>query len=115
MCFFIFSPKVQQAIYRNLKGRTVIIIAHRLSTVEKADRIIVIDKGKVMEEGTHIELLRNNGKYASLVQRQLLQTEEDIPTTVTSPEHDVTSVAMDVAEKPLSFRSTCLITPPSFH
>ena len=101
-----------------MKGRTVIIIAHRLSTVEKADRIIVIDKGKVMEEGTHIELLRNNGKYASLVQRQLLQTEEDIPTTVAtviSPKHDVTSVAINVTEKPLSFRSTCLITPPSFH
>jgi hypothetical protein len=71
-----------------------------------------------MEEGTHIELLRNNGKYASLVHRQLLQTEEDIPTTVTtviSPEHDVTSVAINVTEKSLSFRSTCLITPPSFH
>ncbi|CAH1230516.1 ABCB9 [Branchiostoma lanceolatum] len=62
---------VQQAI-NNLHGHTVIVIAHRLSTVEKADRIIVIDKGRVAEQGRHKELMQQDGLYAKLVQRQLL-------------------------------------------
>ncbi|XP_035691041.1 ATP-binding cassette sub-family B member 9-like [Branchiostoma floridae] len=62
---------VQQAI-NNLHGHTVIVIAHRLSTVEKADRIIVIDKGTVVEQGRHGELMQQDGLYAKLVQRQLL-------------------------------------------
>ena len=68
--------QVQQAIYKNLSGRTVVIIAHRLSTVEKADRIIVIDKGQVIEQGKHSQLLAQNGLYAKLVQRQLLGFDE---------------------------------------
>ena len=63
---------VQDAIYRNLKGHTVLIIAHRLSTIERADQIIVIDQGRVMEQGKHLELLQRNGLYAKLVQRQML-------------------------------------------
>ncbi|KAL4224077.1 ATP-binding cassette sub- B member 9 [Mactra antiquata] len=66
---------VQQALYKNLSGRTVIIIAHRLSTVEKADRIIVIEKGEVIEQGSHIQLLSERGVYANLVKRQLLLTD----------------------------------------
>ncbi|ESO84652.1 hypothetical protein LOTGIDRAFT_179605 [Lottia gigantea] len=62
---------VQQAIYSNVKGRTVLIIAHRLSTVESADRIIVINQGQVAEEGRHEELLARGGMYANLVKRQL--------------------------------------------
>lgn len=65
--------QVQQAIYNNLKGRTVLIIAHRLSTVERADRIIVISSGAVLEQGTHAELIRRaGGVYAKLVERQML-------------------------------------------
>ncbi|XP_045173941.2 ABC-type oligopeptide transporter ABCB9-like isoform X2 [Mercenaria mercenaria] len=63
---------VQQALYKSLSGRTVIIIAHRLSTVERADRIIVIDKGEVIEQGTHKQLLGLKGIYTNLVKRQLL-------------------------------------------
>ncbi|WAR01086.1 ABCB9-like protein [Mya arenaria] len=66
---------VQQALYRNMAGRTVIVIAHRLSTVERADKIIVIDKGQVMEQGSHLELLQAKGMYANLVKRQLLLTD----------------------------------------
>ena len=63
---------VQQAINKNLLGRTVIIIAHRLSTIEKADKILVIDKGKIVEQGTHKDLLSCGGLYSQLVKRQLL-------------------------------------------
>lgn len=74
MAIHVFQ--VQQAMYQNLKGRTVVIIAHRLSTVERADRIIVIDKGSIAEQGSHKELLQNEGLYAKLVQRQLLGFED---------------------------------------
>uniref|UniRef100_A0A0N5AN58 ABC-type antigen peptide transporter n=1 Tax=Syphacia muris TaxID=451379 RepID=A0A0N5AN58_9BILA len=68
---------VQEAIYKNLKGKSVILIAHRLSTVEKADKIVVINKGQVEQQGTHEELLRQPGLYKTLVNRQLLVTESD--------------------------------------
>lgn len=55
----------------------MIIIAHRLSTVEDADRILVIDKGKIAEEGNHFTLLANNGIYTKLVKNQLLSTSKD--------------------------------------
>lgn len=57
---------VQQAIQRLAKGRTTLIIAHRLSTVRHADRICVIDQGRVIEEGTHEALLKRDGAYAEL-------------------------------------------------
>lgn len=63
---------VQEALACCCHERTVIVIAHRLSTVEKADRIIVIDKGRVVQQGRHEELLAQEGLYRSLVQRQLL-------------------------------------------
>ena len=59
---------VQQAIERLIQDRTTIIIAHRLSTVRHADRILVIDQGQVTEAGTHAELLERGGYYAKLVQ-----------------------------------------------
>ncbi|SVB50939.1 uncharacterized protein METZ01_LOCUS203793, partial [marine metagenome] len=58
--------KVQGAIDNLVKDRTVIVIAHRLSTITKADRIIVLDEGKLVESGTHEELLTKNGKYKNL-------------------------------------------------
>ncbi|XP_015761498.1 PREDICTED: ATP-binding cassette sub-family B member 9-like [Acropora digitifera] len=63
---------VQDAIYKNLSGHTVLIIAHRLSTIEKADKIVVIDQGKVVAQGKHKELVEENGLYAKLVKRQML-------------------------------------------
>uniref|UniRef100_A0A5S6QD22 Uncharacterized protein n=1 Tax=Trichuris muris TaxID=70415 RepID=A0A5S6QD22_TRIMR len=62
---------VQEAIYNNLAGHTVILIAHRLSTVERADRIIVINAGRIVQQGTHSELLSQDGLYKNLVHRQL--------------------------------------------
>jgi len=63
---------VQQALDGLMRGRTSVIIAHRLSTVRRADRIYVIDSGQVIETGTHAELLaRDGGKYRTLVELQL--------------------------------------------
>ncbi|MBL0179132.1 MAG: ATP-binding cassette domain-containing protein [Gemmatimonadetes bacterium] len=61
---------VEMALERLLVGRTTLIIAHRLSTVQRADRLVVLDAGKIVEEGTHAELLRRGGIYARLFQMQ---------------------------------------------
>ena len=61
---------VQQALTRMLKGRTSVVIAHRLSTIQNADKIIVIDEGRIVEEGKHDELLAKGGVYAKLVELQ---------------------------------------------
>ncbi len=61
---------IQQAMTSALRGRTAIIIAHRLSTVQHADRIIVLHKGRLAEEGTHAQLLRRGGIYAMLYRLQ---------------------------------------------
>lgn len=62
---------IQRATDKITKNRTSIIIAHRLSTIEKADKIIVMEHGKIVEEGKHLELLDKNGYYATLYKAQL--------------------------------------------
>lgn len=68
---------VQIAIERLFKNRTIIVIAHRLSTIQNADKIIVIDKGEILETGSHQELLGNNGTYKQLYD---LQFSKDKPS-----------------------------------
>lgn len=63
------EQKVQEAIERLSRNRTAIIIAHRLSTIENADRIVVLERGKIIESGSHQALLDKNGYYAKLLQR----------------------------------------------
>ena len=62
--------RIQDALNVLMKDRTTLVIAHRLSTVEKADRIIVLDAGRVIESGTHAELLAEDGGYAALYRMQ---------------------------------------------
>jgi ATP-binding cassette, subfamily B, bacterial len=62
---------IQRALADALRGRTALVIAHRLSTIVAADRILVMDEGRIVEQGTHSELLRANGLYADLYRTQL--------------------------------------------
>ena len=61
---------IQEALKRVMKGRTSIVIAHRLSTIQAADLILVMDRGRIVERGTHLELLGQNGLYARLYETQ---------------------------------------------
>ena len=61
---------VQDALNKLLKGRTSVVIAHRLSTIHNADQIIVVDHGRIAEQGTHTELMARNGIYAKLIEMQ---------------------------------------------
>jgi subfamily B ATP-binding cassette protein MsbA len=65
------EAQVHNAILRLMRGRTVLLIAHRLSTVRSADRIVVLDQGRVVQTGSHEKLLRQGGLYADLVALQL--------------------------------------------
>ena len=70
------EAQVQEAIARLLVGRTALIIAHRLSTIQHCDRILVLHKGEVIEEGTHSALLEEKGIYHKLYQ---LQYRDEVP------------------------------------
>jgi ATP-binding cassette subfamily B protein/ATP-binding cassette subfamily B multidrug efflux pump len=61
---------IQDNLYRLMEGKTVIAIAHRLSTIAALDRLIVIDQGRIVEEGSHDQLIARNGLYAQLWKRQ---------------------------------------------
>ena len=66
--------KIQEAFGRMMKGRTSFIVAHRLSTIEEADIILVMKDGHIIEQGNHEELLRKNGFYAALYNSQFVQS-----------------------------------------
>ncbi len=61
---------IQDALWKLMEGRTAIVIAHRLSTIQRMDRIVVLDNGRIVEQGSHKELIRQNGTYAQLWIRQ---------------------------------------------
>lgn len=64
------ESRLQEALHKAMEGRTSIIIAHRLSTIRRVDRILVFRKGRLVEEGTHEELLEKGGYYATLYRLQ---------------------------------------------
>jgi ATP-binding cassette subfamily B protein len=57
---------IQDALWKLMEGRTAIVIAHRLSTIQRMDRIVVMDNGKIVEQGSHKELIAKDGAYAKL-------------------------------------------------
>jgi ATP-binding cassette subfamily B protein len=61
---------------RNMLGKTSIIIAHRISTIKNADKILVMDNGEIIEQGTHNYLMEQKGTYFELYEKQLLEEEE---------------------------------------
>jgi ATP-binding cassette subfamily B multidrug efflux pump len=74
---------IQESLYRLMEGKTVVAIAHRLSTIAALDRLIVMDKGRIVEEGDHATLLARGGLYARLWAHQsggfIGETDEDEP------------------------------------
>lgn len=74
------ETEIQEAISRLVKGKTVLVIAHRMRTVENADQIIVLDGGVVAESGTHDTLMKKNGLYARLVKLQTASAEWKLNT-----------------------------------
>jgi len=68
------ESEVQEGLNRAMKGRTVIVIAHRLATTQEADKIIVFDKGKIVEIGKHLDLLNKKGIYKELCEKQLIKS-----------------------------------------
>lgn len=68
------EAQIQGALSELMRGRTTFVIAHRLSTIQRADRIYVLESGRIVETGSHAELLRRGGLYASLYERQFRET-----------------------------------------
>ncbi len=72
------EEQILQELEHVMRGRTAILISHRVSTVRNADEIVVMDQGEIVERGTHEELLANGGYYSELHQRQLLEEELEV-------------------------------------
>jgi subfamily B ATP-binding cassette protein MsbA len=76
------ESQIQHALETLMRGRTTIVIAHRLSTVENADRIVVLDSGRIVETGKHAALLARGGAYAALHQMQFRDEADEAASAV---------------------------------
>jgi ATP-binding cassette subfamily B protein len=79
------EKEIQKALENLVQGRTTIAIAHRLSTLQRADRLVVLDRGRVVEEGTHDALMAKEGAYFNLYQAQARNMEADMPLVSLDP------------------------------
>ncbi|KAK4520205.1 uncharacterized protein ATC70_008336 [Mucor velutinosus] len=95
---------VQNALDKASANRTTIIVAHRLSTVAKADKIVVLDQGSIIETGTHQELIRLNGKYADLVRKQSISSGEEEQQDTLSIEEEI-GHEVSVGEQKIDYKS----------
>ncbi|HWK67204.1 MAG TPA: ABC transporter ATP-binding protein [Rhizobiaceae bacterium] len=93
---------IQENLYRLMEGKTVIAIAHRLSTIAAMDRLVVMDNGRIVEEGTHDMLVQKGGLYAQLWQRQsggfLLHDEEPVEAVATTGKEIAEAIKNEAAE-----------------
>ncbi|MDB5340192.1 MAG: transporter related [Planctomycetaceae bacterium] len=85
---------IQQAVERFSRGRTTLAIAHRLSTLENVDRLLVLDQGKLVEQGSHQELLATSGVYAHLTRLQFGAAHEGLPSLSTTVVDEAESASM---------------------
>jgi ATP-binding cassette subfamily B (MDR/TAP) protein 1 len=90
------EKKIQASIERASEGRTVIAIAHRLSTIRAASKIVVMKKGEILEQGTHDELIEQNGSYADMVRLQSVKSADDAGSSQSS----VKVEDLDAIERP---------------
>jgi ATP-binding cassette, subfamily B, bacterial len=89
---------IQEALEHLMANRTSIVIAHRLSTIVGADRILVLDRGRIIERGNHEELIALNGKYAHLCRQSLLETSQKSDTEFGPKSEDEESVRPEELE-----------------
>jgi len=90
---------LEESTKKLMQGKTVITIAHRLNTIFQADQIIVLDEGKIIEQGTHAELIKQNGLYAKMVKVQKVESHKSQVKSFPSNIPDLQSVTFDQTKK----------------
>ncbi|EUC43635.1 hypothetical protein COCMIDRAFT_6944 [Bipolaris oryzae ATCC 44560] len=105
---------VQDALDRASQGRTTIVIAHRLSTIKNADNIVVMASGKIVEQGTHQELLELNSVYASLVQAQELTSRKNTDNRISQLDDSEKPTGGEADDQKLALLRTVTSAPSEF-